>query len=151
MCIHLENHPRFTSISPAPEFGPATNTVRPRLVPPLPSPKASPKPPLILFLSFPQAELIEELFQFFITKNLLILPANLFAAVVPGLPNAPGVPNIQDRSNFFRATFAGNTEQIEKASVLSSSSLFFSSRRPSFSADPPPSPPSFSGLSLIAH
>lgn len=85
--IHLHKHPRFTTLTPAPLEGPATNTV----------------------------ELIQELFDFFLERQLLVLPGALFATHVPGIPNVEGVQNIGDRSNYVRATFAGNTEQIQQA------------------------------------
>lgn len=87
--INLENHPRFTRTSPAPPTGPATNTVA----------------------------LIQELFDHCLANRLLILPAAMFAAYVEGTPNGPA-GNIHDACQFFRATYAGETSQIEIACVF---------------------------------
>jgi hypothetical protein len=86
--INLENHPRFKRTTPTPAVGPATNTVA----------------------------LIQELFDYFLKNRLLILPAAMFATYVEGTPNGPE-GNIHDRCQYFRATFAGETSQIEVACV----------------------------------
>jgi aromatic amino acid aminotransferase I len=51
---------------------------------------------------------MNELFELFLERKLLVIPAAMFKATV-------GPSELDDRANFFRATFAGETAQIESA------------------------------------
>lgn len=54
-------------------------------------------------------ELIDELWRFLLDEhNVLVMPAKLFQVEKPGVDQT-------DRLNYFRATFAGDREEIENA------------------------------------
>lgn len=56
------------------------------------------------------AELLQELFDVLLKDRVLVLPGRIFAVGRAGA-------NLADKTPFFRATFAGNEEGIEKALV----------------------------------
>jgi len=87
--IHIEGHPRFVVTDPAPKTGPKTNTVA----------------------------LMDELFQSCVKAGVLIMPGVLFAMIPTDksvAEQASSENHILDRA-FFRATFVGIDETIEKA------------------------------------
>lgn len=69
---------------------------------------------------------MQELFEYLVVRKLLVLPGAAFSTPPPaGQPNVPGISHVHDRANFFRATYAGTSDQIAKGSVP----LLFASRR----------------------
>lgn len=112
--VNVAAHPRYKKHAAATKDGAHTNTVRTISLLGREAHLYRSDSALIPFLCFSlhgshrQVELMSELFELFLTRKLLVLPASLFKASL-----APSA--LDDKCNFFRATFAGDTEQIEKA------------------------------------